>query len=199
MPSHDSFDALMTRLQRGDDEAAAQVFQRFAHQLIRLARSQLDGLIGQKVDPEDVVQSVYRSFFCRHAAGQFDLPNWNGLWGLLTVMTVRKCSEQAEYFRAARRDVRRELSLPDEAQARAAVGLLAREPTPAEAAAMTDLLARWLGGFEGHEQLILTLHLQGYTLLEITGQVGRARRTVQRTIERGRKRLLRLHAGGERA
>jgi RNA polymerase sigma-70 factor (ECF subfamily) len=197
MASHDSFDALMARLRRGDDEAAARVFRRFAQGLIRLAREQLDGLVRQKVDPEDIVQSVYRSFFCRHGAGQFDLAGWDGLWGLLTLMTVRKCAEHAEHFRAARRDVRREVNLPAEDQARAVLELLAREPTPPEAAGLTDLLGQWLGGFERHEQAILTLHLQGYTLLEISAQVGRARRTVQRTIERGRKRLQRLHADTE--
>jgi RNA polymerase sigma-70 factor (ECF subfamily) len=194
MAAQGSFDALMDRLRRGDDEAAAQVFRRFAQRLVRLAHDQLDGLVRQKVDPEDIVQSVYRSFFCRHGAGQFELAGWGSLWGLLTLMTVRKCAERAEHFRAARRDVRREVLLPAEDQARVVLELLAHEPTPPEAAALTDLLGRWLGGFERHEQAILTLHLQGHTLLEISDRVGRARRTVQRTIERGRKRLQRLHA-----
>ena len=43
----------------------------------------------QKVDPEDVVQSAFRSFFTRQAAGQFDVASWDDLWGLLVVITVR--------------------------------------------------------------------------------------------------------------
>jgi RNA polymerase sigma-70 factor (ECF subfamily) len=79
MNENSSFNELMNRLRTGDDAAAAEVFRRFADQLIHLARSQLDaGTLG-KTDPEDVVQSVYRSFFSRYQSGQFDIETWNEL------------------------------------------------------------------------------------------------------------------------
>ena len=84
-----SFDDLMTRLRAGDDDAAAEVFRRFTHRLIGLARSRLDHLIRGKLDPEDILQSVYRTFFRRHARDGFDLGSWDSLWGMLTVITVR--------------------------------------------------------------------------------------------------------------
>src|SRR5690242_9456367 len=59
--SEPSFADLMARLRAGDDAAAAALFQRFATRLIALARGRLDGLVRRKVDPEDVVQSVFRS------------------------------------------------------------------------------------------------------------------------------------------
>ena len=95
----------MTRLRGGDDRAAAEVFRRFTHRLIGLARSRLDHLIRRKVDPEDILQSVYRTFFRRYARGAFDLESWDGLWGMLTVITVRKCDYRRKFFRAACRDV----------------------------------------------------------------------------------------------
>jgi RNA polymerase sigma-70 factor (ECF subfamily) len=197
MAGEGSFDGLMARLRSGDEEAAARVFQRFAQQLVLLARSQLADWVSRKVDPEDIVQSVYKSFFARCGSGQFDLANWDSLWSLLTVITVRKCLEQAEYYSAARRDVRREVSAALRGEADAVCEALARDPTPSEAAALTDLLGQWLGGLEEPDRVILTLHLQGYTLAEIGSQVGRARRTVQRAIERGRRRLRRLQATSE--
>ena len=71
-PTDDSFTVFMGRLGAGDDESARQLFCRFASRLIGLARIHLDRRIRQKVDPEDVLQSVYRSFFRRQAEGEFD-------------------------------------------------------------------------------------------------------------------------------
>src|SRR5580692_11428902 len=94
-----SFDTVMQRLRAGDDEAAADVFRRFADRLIGLARSRLDERLRQKVDPEDVMQSVFKSFFRVQADGKLDLANWDSLWALLTVITLRKCGHRIEYFR----------------------------------------------------------------------------------------------------
>ena len=83
MSPDESFDALMARLRARDEAAASLVWDRYVRQLISLARSHLNTLVRRKVDPDEVVQSVFRSFFLRQAAGQFDLTGWDGLWGLL--------------------------------------------------------------------------------------------------------------------
>ena len=101
MAENTSFDGLIARLQTGDEAAWTEVFNRFATRLIGLARVRLDRKTRQKVDPEDVLQSVYKSFFLRCEAGQFDLESWESLWALLTVMMVHKCSGWADRFRAA--------------------------------------------------------------------------------------------------
>jgi RNA polymerase sigma-70 factor (ECF subfamily) len=80
MPTDDSFADLMGRLRSGDEDAATQVVRRFTHRLIALARSQLDGRVRQKIDPEDVLQSVYQSFFARHAQGQLSFGGWDPAW-----------------------------------------------------------------------------------------------------------------------
>jgi RNA polymerase sigma-70 factor (ECF subfamily) len=109
--SHEpAFEALMARLRNGDQDAAGEVFQRFAQRLIALARSRLDRQVRQKVDPEDVMQSALKSFFWRQAQGEYDLANWDSLWSLLTVITLRKCGYRVRHFRAACRDVQREVA-----------------------------------------------------------------------------------------
>ena len=55
------------------------------------------------------MQSVFKSFFRRHAEGQFDLSGWDSLWALLTVITLRKSGHKAKEYLAACRDVRREV------------------------------------------------------------------------------------------
>ena len=85
-----SFADFLARLRGGDDAAATELFGRFAHQLIALALRHIDAGLRHKVDPEDVVQSVYKSFFVRYGDGNLDIVNWNSLWGLLTLITVRR-------------------------------------------------------------------------------------------------------------
>src|SRR5688572_26480006 len=111
MASSASLSELVRRLRKGDDTLASELFQRYARRLIGLARSHLDSQLRQKVDPEDVVQSVYKSLFRRLETEQVEAPNWDSLWYLLTVMTLRKCANQAEHLHAAKRDVRREVPI----------------------------------------------------------------------------------------
>src|SRR5262245_58097585 len=54
---------LVSRWRAGDQQAAAELFRRYASRLIALAQSRLSASMASRVDPEDVVQSVYRSFF----------------------------------------------------------------------------------------------------------------------------------------
>jgi RNA polymerase sigma-70 factor (ECF subfamily) len=105
-----SFAEFLTRLRNQDDAAAQELFARFTHQLIALALRHIDAGLRQKVDPEDVVQSAYKSFFFRYGDGKLDVVNWNSLWGLLTLITVRKCAERAAYHRAECRNAAREVS-----------------------------------------------------------------------------------------
>jgi RNA polymerase sigma-70 factor (ECF subfamily) len=198
MADDPSFDDLMARLRTGDDEAAARVFRRFAGRLIALARGRLGSRVRQKVDPEDVAQSVFRSFFARQANGQFALEDWDGLWGLLTLLTLRKCHRQYERFTAGCRDMRREVSAPSPADGSGVVWeAIAREPTPADAAVLTELVDALMRPLEERERQILELRLQGYAVPEIGATVGRTERTVHRVLERVRKRLERMDAEDE--
>src|SRR6266404_4012065 len=135
------FVEMMSRLRAGDDAAASEVFRRFANRLIGLARSNIESKLRPKVDPEEVVQSVYRSFFRRHGTQQFEVGSWDDLWYLLTVITLHKCSTRIDYVRAARRDVRREVSLKAGAEDSGSWWqAIDREPTPPEAAMLTELI-----------------------------------------------------------
>jgi len=196
MPSDLSFADLMARLDAGEDEAASKVFHRFAKPLIALARQRLDTQLRQKVDPEDVIQSVFRSFFAHQAAGELTgLRSWDSLWGMLVLMTLRKCRRQRRLFYADRRDVRREITLTPLASESDAWELCDREPTPAEAAVLTETVEELLEQFAGRPRQILTLFLQGYTAPEISSQIGCTERAVYRTYARV-KEWLRCRASG---
>jgi RNA polymerase sigma-70 factor (ECF subfamily) len=188
-----SFDDVMAQLRAGDDDAAAQVFHRFADRLIALARSRLDGQLRAKVDPEDVLQSVYKSFFVRYAAGQLDPLDWDGLWTLLTVITLRKCGRWRQRFQTGKRCVNAEVSLQMPASASGSGWQPpGHEPTPAEAAMLTETVEDLLRGLEGRDRSIATLALQGHSAREISTQLNRPERTVFRVLARIKSRLQRL-------
>jgi RNA polymerase sigma-70 factor (ECF subfamily) len=182
----DSFRELLGRLQRGDDDAAAAVFNRFAHRLIALARTRLDGLIRNKVDPADILQSVFRSFFLHHAEEAFDLGGWESLWGLLTTLTVRKCGRKQRFFRQERRDVRREVGLG------VAERQLDPQPSAEQALILAETIEQVLARHDERDRQIIVLALQGHDTVAISEQAGCTQRTVQRVLERLRSRLRRL-------
>jgi RNA polymerase sigma-70 factor, ECF subfamily len=191
----DSFADFLARLHNRDDAAAQELFGRFAHQLIALARKHIDAGLRHKVDPEDVVQSAYKSFFFRYGEGKLDVVNWNSLWGLLTLITARKCAERAAYHRAERRDAAREVSPPPEDEGAPWLEPFGREPTPLEAAMLSETVERLLAGLDEEERPILELSLQGYTTREISEMLGRAERTVRLLREGVRHRLERMQRG----
>jgi RNA polymerase sigma-70 factor, ECF subfamily len=193
MFAQESLPELLARLRNYDAEAADQLFDHFTHQLLALARTHLDDWARGKIDPEDIVQSVYRSFVGRFSADRLQLHNWDALWGLLSLMTVRKCLRRREYLLAASRDVRREVSLPNDAL----LPIPSREPLPEDAAVLTDLVENLLRGLEPRDREIVVLYLQGYSLREISELRDCAYRTVRRIIDRARRRLLRLWDEGE--
>src|SRR6187402_3281387 len=96
-----------------DESRSTQAdFERFTRRLIGLARGHIDARLRHKVDLEDVVQSAYKSFFLRYGEGALATEGWDGLWGLLTVITLRKCADRARYHQAECRDVKREQTAP---------------------------------------------------------------------------------------
>src|SRR5437763_5100383 len=192
----DSFPEFLARLQRRDDAAAQELFGRFAHQLIALAHRHIGAGLRHKVDPEDVVQSAYKSFFVRYGGGNLEAVNWNSLWGLLTLITVRKCAERVAYHRAACRNAAREVSAPPGEEGAPWLEALSREPTPVEAAELSETVDRLLAGLDEDERPVLELSLEGYTTREISERLGRAERTVRLLREVVRKRLERMQGEG---
>ncbi len=187
----DSFADFLKRLRTGDDDASRELFDRFARQLIAMARQRFDGRVRHKVDPEDVVQSAYKSFFYRYADANTQIGGWNSLWSLLTIITVRKCAERIAYHRAQRRNAAREISTSS-AEHPSAVEIFSREPTPAEATELSETVERLFADLDDHERPVLELSLQGYSTREISEQLQRAERTVRLLRERVRKRLVRM-------
>jgi RNA polymerase sigma-70 factor (ECF subfamily) len=188
--SHDaSFAELMRRLREHDDEAETLIWRRFSYRLAALAKSRLGRLISRTVDPEDVMLSAFFSFFHRNRQGQFDLGTWDELWTLLTLITLRKCGYHIRFGFQACRDERRNVALPHDDEEAAAWELIAREPTPEEAAVHAETVEQAFRGLTPSGRLVLQLALQGYTVAEISERVKVCKSTVYRNLAEIQKRL----------
>ncbi|HEX8527306.1 MAG TPA: hypothetical protein VF689_10070, partial [Allosphingosinicella sp.] len=93
------------------DDAARELLARYAARLVALARGRMSSRLQAKVAPEDVLQSVMRTFFRRLDAGEVELRGWAGQWGFLPLATLRKCQKNSARYAAASRDLGREVSL----------------------------------------------------------------------------------------
>jgi RNA polymerase sigma-70 factor (ECF subfamily) len=186
-----SFQDVMVGLRAQDEAAARLVFDRFVNRLIAMARGRLDHRIRQKVDPEDVLQSVYMSFFARHSEGKFEIGGWDGLWAILVVITLRKCLKWNARYRTGGRDIGKEVQpAPSPDNSNLSWEAIDREPTPDEAAVLTETLETVLRGLGGREREMVQRYLQGHTVCEIGAAVGRSERTVLRILERVKTQLI---------
>jgi RNA polymerase sigma factor (sigma-70 family) len=177
-------------LRRLDENAVHELLIRFTKRLVRLARGQMAIRLQTKEDPQDVVQSVMRSFCLRYADGQFAVGSWDSLWALLAKITTNKCLTRSERYRTLKRDARREQSIDDPALVESAIEMWSREPQPDEAVLLAETVEGLIKSLESErERAILELALQGYSADEIGPRVGRTGRSVQRVLTRVRERL----------
>jgi DNA-directed RNA polymerase specialized sigma24 family protein len=191
MSPDSSFADLVQRTQQGDPEACRRVFELYFARLIGLVRSRLDPRILAVDGPEDVAQSVLKSFFLRHRQAPFTLANWDNLWGLLAFITLRKCGHRTEHYRAQCRDVARQTPLDrpgDDTDSASSWLALTREPDPAEAAVMEATIGELLSDLSEYERSVMQLALEEHSLAEIARRVKTTEYRAKKVLEKVRRR-----------
>ncbi|HKB36945.1 MAG TPA: sigma-70 family RNA polymerase sigma factor [Gemmataceae bacterium] len=185
MNQEDSVSSFVQRLSVGDADASEELFARYAARLARLAERHLTREMAARTDGEDVVQSVFRTFFQRNARGEFRIDTSAHLWRLLATITLCKVRTQARRHTAAVRDVSAEVPDADPALAAA----LSREPGPEEAALLSEEIETVLRGLPERYAEILNLRLEGYSVAEIGTRLSLSRQTVYRALDLLQERL----------
>lgn len=179
-----SVERLLEEIRQGNDEASKTVYEEFACRIRNIARQRLAGRLQYKISADDVVQSVFKSFFRRNQLSQFQCPNWNALWGLLAKMAEHKCNQQFRRFHSSKRDVSRESEFPfSHASSPDNV------PSPDQVVALQDVVAWSLGGMTDFQRDVILLRLSGLSNLEIAQTVERTERTIFRIIKKFRLRI----------
>src|SRR5271156_4088330 len=100
-------DSLVRRLRAGSETAADRIYGRYVARLRGLAQAKLTADLAGRVDPDDIVQSVFRRFFQAARRDDYTAPGGEDLWDLLLVITLNRVRSEQAFQRAAKRDVRR--------------------------------------------------------------------------------------------
>lgn len=177
--------SLLHRFRRGHPDASTQLYLRYARRLHALAVKQSSPDLAQRVDPEDIVQSVFRTFFRRAAQGHYDVPDGEEIWKLLLVIALNKVRAAGEYHRAAKRDVRITASGPSYERA------VEKEAGQDETAyvILRMVVDQALEGLAPLQRRMIELRIEGHEVSEIARQVERSKRTVERILQEFRARL----------
>jgi RNA polymerase sigma-70 factor (ECF subfamily) len=173
---------LLARLRGGEVDAATELYLRYADRLLRLARRQTAADLAARFDPEDVVQSVFRTFFRRFSAGAYDVPEGSELWKLLLVISLNKLRKLGQHHRAAKRDARRTVGGEDVTQ------LLGNDETGA-VAHLRLTIQELLESFDATTCRIIELRMEGREVQEIADSINRSKRTVERVLQNFRRRM----------
>lgn len=182
-PAPRSDGSLVRRFRAGEEDAATSLYLRYAHRLRALARKRCTGAFAGRFDADDIVQSVFRTFFHGVRRRAYDVPPGGELWGLLMVLALNKIRNQVEYHTATRRAVRRTAPAADFDRAE----ILSRDETAAVFLRM--VLDEQMAGLPAANREVIRLRIEGHEVGEIAEKTGRSRRTVERVLQDFRGRL----------
>lgn len=177
--------SLLRQFQDGREDAAADLYERYAQRLVLLARAQSSPELASRFDPEDVVQSVFRTFFRRAREGQYDIPPDEELWGLFLVITLNKIRKLGAYHRAGKRDV--SLTIHVENMDQPAESAIIDQQRTYEVLRM--VVEDILKDLPQTQQKIVKLRIEGHDIASIAENSGRSKRTVERTLQNFRTTL----------
>lgn len=176
------FPSLLRLLESGDQPAADAMVSAVYPQLCQTIRRRIAPRFRAKFDEEDILQSVFRSFFIRNRNNEFNLLGWESLWSILFLMASRKVGRRVQHFSTQKRDCRRELSAND-------VCLTDVDGHSSFVAEYSEALQLVFKNLVGRDRQVLDMHLSFRTVPEISHQLGIAERTVHRVLSNIRSKL----------
>lgn len=178
---------LIHGLRAGDESIVREFCGQYGELLHDLADRHLGTQLRRRVEPEDVVQSVCRTFLRRARAGQFALPDSGALWRLLCAITLNKVRQQARHHRRHKRGMALDKPLAHGSAWHPA----ASDPMPSDAAAFAEQFARLMDALDAEERHVVDLKMQDHTNEEVAECLGLSERTVRRILKRIQTRLTR--------
>ncbi len=175
--------SLLRRLRGGDQDAATQLYYRYAERLRLLAHAEFSNDLARRVEVDDIIQSVFSSFFRGVNKGYYEVPAGEELWHLFLVIALNKIRAKGNYHRAARRDVRQTVG---------GNGLDNLAPHAGEGSAFQELkmtVEEIMSSLPAAQQRMVELRIEGFDLAEIAEKTRRSKRTVERNLQDFRKKL----------
>jgi RNA polymerase sigma factor (sigma-70 family) len=181
------FADFVRRIRAGDDQAAAELVNRFESLIRREVRLRISGSqVNRAFDSLDVSQSVLANFFARAATGQFELEHPDQLARLLVTMARNKLVSRVRSERRQIRDIRR-VTVDRDALDRVAD----EQQSPSEIVGRKELLERLRTLLSDEERQIIDLRNEGLGWDEVATKLGGTGQARRMQMSRGIERLIR--------
>lgn len=139
--------------------------------------------MASRIDPEGIVQSVFRTFFRRVSNGQYDVADGDDLWNLLLVISLNKLRKEATKQKTAKRNINKTHALLESDEDKAA-------GNDDEAFLILKMtVEEILNTLSVGEREIVEMRIAGHDINRIAEKSNRAKRSVERILQAFRKRL----------
>lgn len=209
----DGLAELLARLKNGDESAAGEILERYESQVRLVVRRCLPRVLRSRFDSQDIMQSVWRSFFQRLRGepveddhGLTDPPpgdpslvfgDSSQLFAFLSRMAKNKVIDQYRRETAQKTDIHRDRAMHSD------IGVEMDPPdgseSPEDLVEAADELSHWRSLVPQNRQILIDLKAGGMSSKEIGDKLGISERTVQRVLEDLRVRLERRRADHDTA
>jgi RNA polymerase sigma-70 factor (ECF subfamily) len=181
---------LLHRYRGGNEDAATELYFRYANRLKALARAKCGSSLARCIDVDDIVQSVFRTFFRVARLGEYDVPDGEDLWRLFLVISLNKIRAKGAFHLAAKRDVR--MTAPVDCADPSLQDQLHDDPW--NPVLMQMAVEEALAQLDERQREIVELRMRGHEVAEIAERTGRSKRTVERNLQEIRTKLKTLLA-----
>ncbi len=183
-----TFGELVARARGGDPEATRTLVDRYQGAIRREVRfAILDGRLRRLLEETDVLQSVLGRFFLDLGAGRYDFEGPEQMGGLLREMVRAKVADRARYWKAARRDFRRNVE-PGPGPSPIFEPASA-EPSPSRQVSDAEFLAEFERRLTDQERAILALRRQGAGWPEVAAALEGGAEALRKRFERALDRV----------
>lgn len=166
---------LIRRWKLGDERAADCIVERYSLRMIALVASKMNSRFRGSVDPEDVAQSAFGSFFSAAKQSRIQFSQSVSLWRLLATIAKRKMLRSIERSRALKRGGNVQDVPFDEA-----IHYFAENSQPEASELLGELISELDSDLAPELRSVLEGILGGETQIEIAARTGVDERTVRR-------------------
>ena len=186
MPEKQEVSKWIERAKAGDSLAEHQLWQHYYAKLIKATKSKLRSQQGGTFDEEDIVISVFESFYRAAEAGRFpDLTDRDDLWRLLLKMSARKIVDQQRRAGRTKRGGNKIIWTLGDARTQedGFIELNGDEPTPEMVAMMAESFEQLLSHLgDGSLREIAVGKMEGYSNSELAAKYECSERTIERRL-----------------
>jgi DNA-directed RNA polymerase specialized sigma24 family protein len=183
-----AFQELIRRVEQREEAACTELVAQFQDELLRKIRIPLISLGLQRVlDPMDICQAVFASFFSRVVGHGYDLQEPRQLANLLATMAKNKVTDEARRYHTIRRNQARLATDAEDCLNR----IPADVSTPSSIAVKQETLQLIYGKLREDERTLMEQRALGREWADLAAEYGSSPDGLRKKLDRALERALR--------